>query len=372
MISPFSFLSGMLFLSLCIAIVLILSRNLEFLAFCREKILPLIIILSLIRVCFPVDIEAAHVIKSYTILPGIQSFFEIQIWGPVTIGIASTLVWILGASFFLVASLIQLFLTYKNLHTLHLITDERLLNIKAELGILDRIVLISPDIAVPISTGFFQPKIYLPAMDLTDAELRIVLRHEQQHIVNGDVWLKLFYLVLRAVLWWNPLIHVFWKKLDDILEYRCDRAVLRESCEEDCIVYTETLLHVAQQRKISKQRTQFGFTSFLSLRPQNTLMMRVTLILQGKGSSLIVVRLVTLICIAAFMGSYFVIWQSAYPAPDPIEGVDVQIDTENSYLVHTGDNQYELWLYGVHVDTYSENEINSNPLNELDIYNREE
>ena len=156
MISPFSFLSGMLFLSLCIAIVLILSRNLEFLAFCSEKILPLIIILSLIRVCFPVDIEAAHVIKSYTILPGIQSFFEIQIWGPVTIGIASTLVWILGASFFLVASLIQLFLTYKNLHTLHLITDERLLNIKAELGILDRIVLISPDIAVPISTGFFQ------------------------------------------------------------------------------------------------------------------------------------------------------------------------------------------------------------------------
>ena len=155
MISPFSFLSGMLFLSLCIAIVLILSRNLEFLAFCSEKILPLIIILSLIRVCFPVDIEAAHVIKSYTILPGIQSFFEIQIWGPVTIGIASTLVWILGASFFLVASLIQLFLTYKNLHTLHLITDERLLNIKAELGILDRIVLISPDIAVPISTGFF-------------------------------------------------------------------------------------------------------------------------------------------------------------------------------------------------------------------------
>ena len=101
-------------------------------------------------------------------------------------------------------------------------------------------------------------------------------------------------------------------------------------------------------------------------------MMRVTLILQGKWSSLIVVRLVTLICIAAFMGSYFVIWQSAYPAPDPIEGVDVQIDTENSYLVHTGDNQYELWLYGVHVDTYSENEINSNPLNELDIYNREE
>ena len=26
----------------------------------------------------------------------------------------------------------------------------------------------------------------------------------------------------------------------------------------------------------------------------------------------------------------------------------------------------------VHVDTYSENEINSNPLNEHDIYNREE
>lgn len=216
MISPFSILSSLLFLSLGIVIVLILGRSLEFLAFCGVKILPLLIILSLIRVCFPVDVAAAYVINSYTILPRIQSFFEIQLLGPVTIGMVFVLVWILGAGILLVINLTQLFLAHKNFHALHAIPDERLFNIGAELGLPKGTVLLSPGIAIPISTGFFRPKIYLPALNLTDAELLTVLRHERQHFVNGDAWIKLFYLVFRAVLWWNPLIHVFWKKLDDI------------------------------------------------------------------------------------------------------------------------------------------------------------
>lgn len=156
------------------------------------------------------------------------------------------------------------------------------------------------------------------------------------------------------------------------LEYRCDQAVLRGSREEERVAYAETLLHVAQQTKNNKQATQIGVTSFLSLRPQNTLRARVTLILQGKKNSIVAVRLMSWICVAVFIGSYFVIWQSAYPAPDPMKGDDVPINTENSYLIHTEDDQYELWLYGVHVDTYSESEINSNPLNELDIIERED
>ena len=78
--------------------------------------------------------------------------------------------------------MIKLLFAYKNLNTLRLVVDEKLLRIAAELGLPDGAVLLSPDIVVPISIGFFRPKIYLPIMNLTDAEFRIVLRHERQHI----------------------------------------------------------------------------------------------------------------------------------------------------------------------------------------------
>ena len=201
MISVFSILSSLLFLTFGIAIALLLGRNRELLASFGVKVIPLLAILSLIRVLIPADVEAAYVINSYTILPALQSFFEMQVVGSITVSEALLTVWIAGTVIFLTANLIKLLFAYKNLNTLRLVVDEKLLRIAAELGLPDGAVLLSPDIVVPISTGFFRPKIYLPIMNLTDAEFRIVLRNERQHIVSGDSWVKLFYMVLAAALW---------------------------------------------------------------------------------------------------------------------------------------------------------------------------
>ena len=95
------------------------------------------------------------------------------------------------------------------------------------------------------------------------------------------------------------------------------------------------------------------------------------LILRGK-ENYVVAKLISLVCIALFIGSYFVIWQSAYPTPDLMPGVEVSINAENSYLVHIEGDQYELWYYGVHVDTLKENEIQSKPFDELEVLDKGE
>lgn len=53
-------------------------------------------------------------------------------------------------------------------------------------------------------------------------------------------------------------------------------------------------------------------------------------------------------------------------------GVEVSINAENSYLVHIEGDQYELWYYGVHVDTLKENEIQSKPFDELEVLDKGE
>ena len=126
---------------------------------------------------------------------------------------------------------------------------------------------------------------------------------------------------------------------------------MKGSSETERIIYTETLLTVARQAAaFPGQRKRLGAVGFLSSHPENTLITRTNLILRGK-ENYVVAKLISLVCIALFIGSYFVIWQSAYPTPDLMPGVEVSINAENSYLVHIEGDQYELWYYGVHVDT---------------------
>lgn len=250
MITVFSVLSSFLFLTFGIVIALLLEKNREILASFGIKVIPMLAILALVRVLLPIDIKAAFVIRSYTFLPALQNFFEAQIVGALTVSEALVIVWVCGAGIWLAVNLSRLLLTYKYLRKFCRRPDEETQRAAAELGLSAEDIFLSTDLTVPISTGFFRPKIYLPAMKLSNTELRVILRHEQQHVANGDTWLKLFYMLFAAVLWWHLLVHIFCKKLDDILEYRCDQAVLRESDAVERIIYTETLLNTARQAAV--------------------------------------------------------------------------------------------------------------------------
>lgn len=108
----------------------------------------------------------------------------------------------------------------------------------------DASVLLTPDLG-PAVYGVLDPRIVLPRRmaGLPEEQLRLIVRHEAEHIRAGDPWLLAGSLVLRTLLPWH--LPVLWMTggLRAALELDCDRRVTR--AERDVARYGETVLAVA-------------------------------------------------------------------------------------------------------------------------------
>jgi len=92
-------------------------------------------------------------------------------------------------------------------------------------------VLSSPDLAIPIATGFSSPAILVPA-ELTAAlgpkDLQATIEHELAHVLRGDVVANAIQRLFEAIFFWNPWIQLAGRRISNEREAACDdRAVLR-------------------------------------------------------------------------------------------------------------------------------------------------
>lgn len=376
MISMVSVLNGLLFLTLFLAVMLLLGRNKSFLAACGVKILPLAAVLAPVRVLLPANAGCAYVVESRTILPAARDLLETPVAERVPLGAVLGLLWAGGAAVALAVSLVRCLRVRRRARGFRRAADERFSATAAELGIPEDLVRLTPDVSIPVVVGWFRPRIYFPVSDLTDGELRYALRHEWQHVRNRDNLLKLFYMVFGAALWFHPLVYLFLRRLDDILEYRCDQTVLRGSGEAERLGYTEALLRITKAaRDAERPRLPAGVSGFAGERPGEVLLTRAKLILYGRQKPAAVL-LGGLVCLATFVASYFVVWQPAGPARSPrFANVvmdaprDVAGDGGAAIVVSvfdcgedsgiTADNflqncdTYELWYKDTYIETYS-------------------
>lgn len=104
-------------------------------------------------------------------------------------------------------------------------------------------VRIAPGVGTPMLVGFLRPILFLPDLDWGEGELTLVLRHELTHHRHGDMWVKLWCLVLRSVHWCNPLVYLLTNWLDRQLELACDEAVVREMDLEGRKAYGTVILN---------------------------------------------------------------------------------------------------------------------------------
>ena len=91
-------------------------------------------------------------------------------------------------------------------------------------------LLRSRNSAILVTWGVFRPKVLLPAGsgEWPEERIRAVLCHELSHIRRGDWWIQTTAEVLRAVLWFNPLVWILCRRLRVESEYACDDAVLAQ------------------------------------------------------------------------------------------------------------------------------------------------
>ena len=69
------------------------------------------------------------------------------------------------------------------------------------------------------------------------------------HYRRRDIWLKALALWVRAVHWFNPLVWLMARAIEQDTELSCDEAVLRRLPPEEHAAYGKTILSAVERLK---------------------------------------------------------------------------------------------------------------------------
>ena len=116
-------------------------------------------------------------------------------------------------------------------------------------------------LSAPLVYGLFRPVILLPAHfpKKDSPEYELVLRHEIVHVRCGDLWVKLIFLLITCVHWFNPFVWLMLSLLSMDLEMRCDAQVIRRTGTKKA--YAEALVHAESRRQSHLIDTCFAFSA---------------------------------------------------------------------------------------------------------------
>lgn len=109
----------------------------------------------------------------------------------------------------------------------------------------DLMICISDKIGVPCLVGVIKPKILIPERILQDPELyECALGHERAHYQQKDhIWTAVRILIC-IVYWWNPLVWIGAKCVEEDAELACDARVLKGQTPEGRKKYGYALLQI--------------------------------------------------------------------------------------------------------------------------------
>ncbi len=371
-ITVYSLAISIVFYNLALIAVFILRRSPGFRARHAVSLLAFITVLGVVRLVLPIDFDAAYVVRSYTIIPAIEDFLKRPLTASFTYGHLLLALWAVG-SLVMVIKDVRLQRRFdRYLQSIDFVDRPKLLEIAAEYGN-DFAVLISPQLNMPFTSGILHPVIYLPDVELSDAEWRMVFCHEITHIRSRDNLKKLFFLAVEILFWWNPLAHFSRSEINTLIELRCDAKVMGKLNDQGQLDYVETLKalmeHASQDSRPAVAASLIG--------TQDEMLLRFEALSSAKGNrrQICLIFLVSLFLIL----SYFVILQPAR-LPESFELFSSEEihnrmtlyfntdDIQNSdfYILYTGE-EYFLFEDGSAVSHITQDILGTPPFNTLRI-----
>ncbi len=201
-----------------------------------------------------------------------------------------------------------------------ILQNDQVLRAASALNISPKKIIVSPQVGTPAVIGLFRPKIYLPDISLPHEEWIWILKHERQHMRNGDIWIEFLYLLLEAVCCWNPYMHRVAKKLGALLEFRCDYLVTKGYSEAETQVYLLSILHILsyinllKEDQSSKQRSRMH-AYMVYTQADLLLRNRFEAIQNPRPKQPLAHTAIALGCIALFLSSYFFLFQPPEDIP---------------------------------------------------------
>lgn len=373
--SIFSFLNAVFWFNVILIPIAIIQLRGNAAKRYSPVLLAALALLAAVRVFLPVDSSMFLVIRSYHVLRFLQRVLTYRPFGLVAVWEVTVGLWIAGA---LTVCIREIYLCQRDRRTwrswVH-VHNERVVSAATALGIpLERIV-VTPAVGVPMVSGLFHPRIYLPDADLTDEDWTWVLKHEQTHVKKGDLWIKLLYLVLEGLFFWNPLVPMLEDNLSDLLEFRCDYFVTRNCTDDEKRAYLLAILHVLQHAKAKEEKekrsrkSRSHMSAFMVANDSERLLReRVDAVENPRPKRPFLHIIMAVVSVILFFASYFVLFQPATEPPIFVENGYIEITPENAYVIHTADGKYEVWVDGELLSTISEEVLKADPMNKLIVY----
>ncbi len=114
-------------------------------------------------------------------------------------------------------------------------------------------VVVSEKIGTPFVSGFFRPVVFIPA-GLDREQEMLVRAHEEMHIARKDPVVKAIAYAALCIHWFNPLIWLSFRLMEQDMELSCDEAVLKKIGYENRKSYAKALLSLSCKDGYSHKR----------------------------------------------------------------------------------------------------------------------
>jgi len=239
-----------------------------------------------------------------------------------------------------------------------------------ELGI-KHTLIVTPFADVPHVAGHFRQVIYVPPLELSGSDWKYVLMHEAQHISAHDQQIKLMFLLIRAMFWWNPIAHLFMRELDAILELRCDNAVTSRLGESESLEYFAAMLAAIKLMLPRGSKRSSAASSLIGGQSESKINVKQRFevyLHSNKRCGRTVRNAIHILLILTLICSYFVIVQPIYyPPEEELIGADMTVENETSFIIFDG-SKYWLFADNESILEIDQKELNDFPYNTLTIY----
>ena len=384
-ITIYSAFMSILWFSAIILLGDFLRRCTGFLRYYSAGFLLLLSAASIVRLFIPLELPFTMVVRSSALFPSIRAFFEIPLFqiGAQVVSVTDMLlaVWILGSAFCFLRLFRRIMQSRKLVrlciasHVENEMLDRLMRSIAEQTNRTPNYrLVISPLMPAPMVTGYFVPTILLPEMvlQLSEQKQRLILIHEWHHVLNKDLWIKLFVNILCCVMFWNPAVYLLRNHLEHALEVRCDLRVLKGIHSDEKVTYLETLLQALRYLKDEKaaEELPYAVTSLASIgligiTEEVSVKQRFYII--GKyrdGLTRVTVLFTSLLCVL-FLSSFLIVIQPySEPPLDDIEST-IPLGNEDSFIYIHQDGRHSLFRDGIFCELLSEEDINTPPYEDL-------
>lgn len=104
----------------------------------------------------------------------------------------------------------------------------------------------------PLLIGISKPVLLIPEDLVGKEELNHVLNHELMHYKRCDILYKWLTAFVKCIHWFNPLVYVLAKEIDNECEISCDIMLTKEMNEAEKKSYMNTVLSLIEQKTRKK------------------------------------------------------------------------------------------------------------------------